>query len=100
MNQATGSAGQAGFQSDAGVREQVGAVGGGGGQSVAAFIFGVAVVAFDPGKGDGVRGGGFQEAFPEVYVFNGAGGSFPVFFEPAVYPVFVEGVRYIFGSLR
>ena len=45
MNQATGSAGQAGFQSDARVREQVGAVGGGGGQGVAAFIFGVAVVA-------------------------------------------------------
>lgn len=54
---------------------------------VAAFVFGVSGVAFDPVPLDLMAGGGGVEGSPEVLVFHGLfGGSFPAVFLPAREP--------------
>ena len=53
------------------------------GHLVAAFVFGMAVVAFDPFKFDHVRFHGGKKSFPEVDVLDGRFVGFaPVFGNP------------------
>lgn len=77
---------------------ELGATGGSIGEGVAAFVFGMAGVAFDPVPGDFVRHGGGIEAFPEVGVFEvlvvGAG---PAAGLPAAEPAFVHGIDEVAG---
>lgn len=65
---------------------------------VAAFVEGVAGVAFDPFPIDLVDCDGGVEALPEVFVEDGFFvGFFPAAFFPAVEPVLGEGVDEVFG---
>ena len=50
-----------------------------------------------PGKGQPVRLCCFQQPLPQIHVFDGAGGSLPALFQPAVDPALIKGVRHIFG---
>ena len=50
-----------------------------------------------PGKGQPVRLCCFQQPLPQIHVFDGAGGSLPALFQPAVDPMLIKGVRHIFG---
>lgn len=77
---------------------KVGGTGGGVGEGVAAFVFGVAGVAFDPEPGDVVGLGREVESFPEVSVLEVlVVGARPVARLPSAEPAFGHGVDEVAG---
>lgn len=86
------------FVEEGGVGGEVWGAGGGVGEGVAAFVFGVAGVAFDPAPGDVVGGGGGVEALPEVGVLEGqVVGAGPAAGLPSAEPAFGHGIDEVAG---
>ena len=78
----------AGFLFEFFVDEQAGAVGGGGGEFVAAVVVGVIGVAPDPDEADGIFAGQFVVMQPEVFILFS---SFEVGGDPVVQPALFDG---------